>query len=321
MNKLDIVIIQYNESFKTLKPMLDSLKLQQAIDIEHDFKVIICNIGGKNIQSDIDAYKHLYEIEYHHKDGIGNISATRKWGFELGTAPYVMFCDCDDMFYNMVGIHTILYQIQENEFDVLYSNFYEQHEDMKLFDRERDSICVHGKVFRRKFLIDNKIEWNSNLIYHEDNPFCRLALHTAKKVVYIPRGFYLWKWHEGSITRTREEWLAETYPMLIDGSEYLVTEFLKRGNIQDATWYAMLMIQEGYFFLNSVYFSKPKCQELRPKAIERYKEYYNKYKTLANSLDEKRKSSMLEQLNQQVTFANKITFDEWINEIQSTVNK
>lgn len=318
MSKLDIVIIQYNETYETLHNMLDSIQLQQAVNLK-DIRVIICNIGGKeDLTKYFDGYSQVvydYPVEYHIKDGVGNISATRKWGFELGDAPYIMFCDCDDMFYNMFGLHTIFYQIDTEEFDTLYSNFYEQHEDLKVYDRERDSICVHGKVFRRQFLIDNKIEWNSKLVYHEDNPFVRLAIHLAKKVVYIPRGFYLWRYNPESITREKHEWLAKTYPMLIDASDYLVQEFKKRKCMKDARWYAMLMIQEGYFFLNSIYFEKEECKKYLDSVLKRYKEFYKKYNKLANKIDLNDKTKMIQELSAQCTMTTKLTFDEWIAKI------
>ena len=47
--KLQVLIPHYNEPFEVIKPMLDSLAIQQNVDLKNELGVIIVNDGNKNI--------------------------------------------------------------------------------------------------------------------------------------------------------------------------------------------------------------------------------------------------------------------------------
>ena len=44
--KLDILIPQYKETYEVIKPLLDSIALQQNVDLANDVGVIIVNDGS-----------------------------------------------------------------------------------------------------------------------------------------------------------------------------------------------------------------------------------------------------------------------------------
>ena len=97
MSKLDILIPRYDEEFEVVKPMLDSLAIQQSIEFK-DLKVIIMN-DGEERWLDIPKENYPFEIEqYAIKHG--GVSATRNALLDKSTADYIMFCDADDMFFN-----------------------------------------------------------------------------------------------------------------------------------------------------------------------------------------------------------------------------
>jgi len=56
------------------------------------------------------------------------VSATRNYCLDKATADYVMFCDADDMFYNMCGLYLIFKEINIG-FEVLLSVFTEETRD------------------------------------------------------------------------------------------------------------------------------------------------------------------------------------------------
>jgi glycosyltransferase involved in cell wall biosynthesis len=103
MKKLQILIPQWKETENIIKPLLDSIELQQNVDLKNDVGVIITNDGTdvKLSQDFLDSYS--YDIEYYHNEHKG-VSATRNYCLDKATAEYVMFCDADDMFYNMCGL-------------------------------------------------------------------------------------------------------------------------------------------------------------------------------------------------------------------------
>lgn len=107
-----------------------------------------------------------------------------------------MFCDADDMFSNILGIRMILDTIKNNPFEVLMSAFIEElktPDDNYIYNqRDNDQIFIHGKVFNRKFLIDNNIRWGDDLLIHEDSYFNSLAISIAQNKRYIPTPYYMW---------------------------------------------------------------------------------------------------------------------------------
>ena len=174
--KLQILIPQYKESDDIIKPLLDSIALQQNVDFS-EIGVIICNDGSDVHLSDELLQSYNYKIEYYLCEHNG-VSATRNACLDHATADYVMFCDADDMFYNMCGLWIIFREI-EIGFDSLTSAFIEETKFSPIvktketiyINHEMDSTFVHGKVHRRKYLIDKKIRWNNNLTIHEDSYF------------------------------------------------------------------------------------------------------------------------------------------------------
>ena len=44
--KLQILIPQYNETDEVIKPLLDSIEIQQSVDLKNDVGVIIVNDGS-----------------------------------------------------------------------------------------------------------------------------------------------------------------------------------------------------------------------------------------------------------------------------------
>ena len=104
-----------------------------------------------------------------------------------------MFCDADDMFFNVCGLYIVFREIDKNGgFDSLVSVFVEETRDPKTkeivyINREMDSTFVHGKVHRRKYLLNNNIRWNNSLTIHEDSYFNCLCQKLSKDVKYCLR--------------------------------------------------------------------------------------------------------------------------------------
>jgi glycosyltransferase involved in cell wall biosynthesis len=122
--KLDILVPQYKETDEVIKPLLDSIAIQQSINFE-DIGVIICNDGSDVFLSDKLLNSYPFKIEYYKEEHKG-VSATRNACLDHSTADYVMFCDADDMFYNACGIWIIFQAADKEGFDSLTSVFVEE---------------------------------------------------------------------------------------------------------------------------------------------------------------------------------------------------
>ena len=124
------------------------------------------------------------------------VSAARNAALDAATADYVMFCDADDMFCNVCGLHILFNEMEVGNFDTLMSTFIEESRHPETgkplyINHEIDSTFVHGKVHRLAYLRDNSIRWNDNLTVHEDSYFNILAQNLTPEVKYCPYSFYL----------------------------------------------------------------------------------------------------------------------------------
>ena len=84
-----------------------------------------------------------------------------------------------------------------SNFDVMTSVFIEEVKladgDVTYVNREMDSTFVHGKFYRRQYLLDNNIRFNPDLTIHEDSYFNCLAQKCTPEIKYSQVPFYLWK--------------------------------------------------------------------------------------------------------------------------------
>ena len=227
--KLQILVPQWNETDEVIKPLLDSLAIQQNVDFD-EFGVIIVNDGSdiKLSKEFLDSYP--YQILYFENEHQG-VSATRNACLDKATADYVMFCDADDMFYNACGLWIIFQEIENGGFDTMTSIFIEEtrfNGDVNYINREMDSTFVHGKIHRRKYLLKNKIRWNPKLTIHEDSYFNILCQNLTNKGKYCQAPFYLWKWRDNSVCRHDPKYILKTYNNMLDSNDALVDEFISR---------------------------------------------------------------------------------------------
>ena len=320
--KLQILVPQYKETDEIIKPLLDSIALQQNIDF-NEVGVIITNDGTEVKLSEELLNSYPYKIEYYHNEHKG-VSATRNYCLDKATADYVMFCDADDMFYNMCGLWIIFREMAIGEFDSLTSVFVEetrhpQTREIVYIHREMDSTFVHGKIHRRKYLVNNNIRWNDNLTIHEDSFFNCLCQKLSSNVKYCQTPFYLWKWRDDSVCRRDEKYILKTYNNMLDSNDALVSEFIKRNRLQDAEFYCTSMIYDAYYTMNKSEWINQDNKEYRDATEKRFKEYYLKYLYLFNGINEQTKNQIIygvrNRMFQEGLMLETITFDAWIKHI------
>lgn len=325
MRKLDILIPQYDETDEVLKNMLDSIAIQQNVDLKKDVGVIIVNDGSDVFLSDEFLNSYEFTIEYYKNEHKG-VSATRNACLDKSKAEYVMFCDADDMFFNACGLWIIFNEIDNNGgFDSLTSSFIEESRIPKkntptYVTREFDSTFVHGKVHRRKYLIDKKIRWDENLTIHEDSYFNIQCQKLSTKVKFCPSPFYLWKWRDNSVCRHDPKYILKTYINMLDSSDACIQQFIKRHKISIAKQLATGMIYDCYFNMNKDEWLNQKNQSYRNKTEKRFKEYYHKYKEYFETINQDEKNQIIigvkNRMFEEGLMMESITFDDWIQEIE-----
>lgn len=324
--KLQILVPQYKETEDIIKPLLDSIEVQQNVDLKNDIGVIIVNDGTDVYLSDEFLNRYSYNIDYYkHECENKGVSATRNAALDYATADYVMFCDADDMFYNACGMYIILREIEIGEFDSLVSAFVEETRDQDgnvvYVNHDMDSTFVHGKVHRRQFLIDKNIRWNDALTIHEDSYFNCLCQRLAGELKYSQTPFYLWRWRDASVCRHDPKYILKTYNNMLDSNTALVEEFLKRGREEDAQFFATNMIYDAYFTMNKDEWLNQENREYRKATELRFKEYWFKFKYLHDTIAPEIKTQIIMGIKNRMYMEGMVletmTFNEWIKWIES----
>ncbi len=319
--KLQFLIPQYHETDEVIKPLLDSIAIQQNVPMD-ELGAIICNDGSDIFLTEDFLNSYPFKIEYH-KEPHRGVSATRNACLKYATADYVMFCDADDMFYNACGLW-IIFREMETGFDSLTSVFIEETRvegEVNYINREMDSTFVHGKVHRRKYLIKKKIYFNNKLTIHEDSYFNILAQNLSENVKYCQTPFYLWKWRDESVCRHDPKYILKTYKNMLDSNDALIEEFIKRDKKDKASFYAAFMIFDAYYTMNKPEWIEQENKEYRDSTELRFADYYKKYKHLWDNLGNGdkmmisngvRSRSVMEGMGMEI-----VTINEWLKHIEN----
>lgn len=321
--KLQILVPQYKETEAIIKPLLDSIEIQQNIDLKNDVGVIIVNDGTDTYLSKDFLNCYTYKIDYYLNEHKG-VSATRNACLDCATADYVMFCDADDMFYNACGLYIIFREIDNGGFDSLVSAFIEESRmpgtnEPVYINHDMDSTFVHGKVHNRKFLLEQNIRWNDKLTIHEDSYFNCLCQKLARELKYSPTPFYLWKWRDDSVCRNDFKYILKTYNNMLDSNDALVDELMKRSKLQEAQFYATSMIFDAYFTMNKQEWIDQENKEYRNETEKRFKTYYMKFKYLYETIPQEAKFQIIASIKNRMytegLLMESITFEDWIKHI------
>ena len=323
--KLQILIPQYKENDSVIKPLLDSIAIQQNVPMD-EIGVIICNDGSDVFLSDELLNSYPFKIEYH-KEPHRGVSGTRNACLDYATADYVMFCDADDMFCNVCGLWIIFREMGiDGGFDSMVSVFVEESrnpenkKEVMYINHDMDSTFVHGKVHRRDYLLKQQIRWNEKLTIHEDSYFNILCQNLSQNVKYCPMPFYLWKWRDESVCRHDPKYILKTYRNMLDSNDALVDEFLSRGVQDKAAFYTAFMVFDSYYTMNKEEWKNQENQEYRDSTEKRFAEYYEKHKDLWNSIpindkmmisNNVRSRSVMEGMRMEA-----ITIDGWLRHIE-----
>ena len=296
---LSILIPHFNEPVEVIKPLLDSIAIQQNIDMS-EIEVIICDDGPDAVLLPDEFLKsYPYDIQYHREEK-GGVSVMRQKAFEYSTGEYVSWNDADDMWYHCLafwfikketktpmqvpinGVPTTVYG-----FDAMKSTFLEEGKNPEtgetyFIDRAQAYQFVHGSVYKAKFIRDNDIHWFPDCYIHEDHVLFGQVSACTQNIKYCQVPFYLWKWRDNSICRKSPNYIKETYPDLIKSTDELVDWYKSHLKFDNARQSVAQIIFDGYYTFRHPSWKDIKTKEYRDIAEKRYAEFYIKNKELWN---------------------------------------
>lgn len=218
---LDIIVPHYKEPWSLCKYLFDSIAMQELIDW-NDIKVIVINDGTDVVLDDALFNRYPYQVDYVIKTNAG-VSAARNFGLDCATADYVMFCDADDGFLSNLALFLLFKEMNDGRPTMINPAFIEESQltikDVTQFIviHQADATYIHGKCYRRDFLVDNDIRFPDGANLHEDLYFNSLAIAIGKdEIREISNPLYLWRWNKNSVVRHESDFLIRNYPALVD---------------------------------------------------------------------------------------------------------
>jgi cellulose synthase/poly-beta-1,6-N-acetylglucosamine synthase-like glycosyltransferase len=230
--RIQFLVPQYKENEETISFLLDSIETQLHID-KKDMGVIICSDGGEYILDQKFLDKYSYDIEYVICEHRG-VSATRNSALILSDAEYVMFCDADDGFVSNIGVYSLIRSLDLNPKSEMLSSkiFIEDNVNgyPEFIVGDHNNTFVHGKVFRRDFLISHELFFDERLKIHEDSYFCNIINFYAKNKSYNNNAFYCWRKNPNSVSNQEYYFVKTMWRLLLTNNS--LVNLMKTINIE-----------------------------------------------------------------------------------------
>ena len=278
--KLDIIIPHYKEPWDVCKYLFDTIATQRGVFMGN-IRVIMVNDGEDNcFVSDVFlGYPfEIIQLGMPH----GGVSAARNHGLDNSDADYVMFCDCDDGFLSNYGLHLVFSAMQEGA-DYIVSNFVEEtytdNNAPTIIRHDNDYTFMHGKVYKRQFLVDHNLRFDESMTIHEDGYFNALVLATAQhegKIKTIDTPFYLWMWHDNSTVRKdRQDFVLKTYESLMQTRIGVCKELKRRGYKEDYETAVCMTVLNSYYDFQKASYWIQKNDAYRRKAERAFASFYS----------------------------------------------
>ena len=210
MAKLDIIVTHYKEPWTVGKKFFDMLGTQQGINFD-DIAVYLIHDGTEYFPCE---YFNSYPFAVtQHTIPHAGVSAARNAGFEMSNSGWVCFCDFDDMFSNAFSLFSVI-PVLSDEYNLLWGDFWSVD---KTFDgtfsvtkRELNFVFIHGKFFRREYLTQAGIRFDTDLEFNEDCLFVTTIMETLPpdKIgkISCPFPLYVWCYTPDSATTTENNW-------------------------------------------------------------------------------------------------------------------
>lgn len=279
--KLQILVNHFKESEDIIDRFFNSLKMQKGVD----FQVLLCSDGGGVRLSRDFLLKYGLNIKYLYLPH-GGMCRTRNVLLDSSEAEYIMFCDIDDCFFKDDGLYSLLKAADESNADFISSIYkaeYLVNNEYKYAEHDDYTIRLHGKLFRRRYLIENSIRFPDELETTGDMYFLWLAYALCNNVVKVANIFYIWKHNPNSLTRYEEFCDIKDYKYTVE-CFYLLGEELKRRkrydllkNLISTSFASFYMDTNAPLWKNAPKDYQESANEAVSKFLSRYYSFYLTY--------------------------------------------
>lgn len=202
---IDIIIPAYNCS-TTLARTLASIAAQTK---HRAIVTIVDDCSTEDLIPIIKPFQELFSIRYIKTDhNLKYPGLVRQVGIDASYEPYIMFLDSDDIL-DPRAVQICNSQMMNTEADIIIGYFFCQMRDegYNVMD-ESQTTWLHGNVYRRSFLKENNIRFDTG--YNEDGAFNTQCFLLSNKIAISNIPIYYWMNSNTSITRSNKEFVLRT---------------------------------------------------------------------------------------------------------------
>jgi len=346
MRKLDICVPHWQETPEEMEPLLDSIKVQRAVDLSQ-VGVVIAYDGPDASELPLDEWRSRYPfaIEDVHPEK-GGVSHTRNAALDASEAEFVMFADADDCLMDNRGLFIVFREMDADPnpqelavmgvsekdagkgFDFLVCDFVEENKrpdtgKMDYLPHVNNMTFVHSQVARRQWLVDNGIRFNDALTVHEDSYFVCLCRELVKpyRGKYCAHPWFLWCWRDASVCRHDPDYILKTYNNMLDSNDALVDEFTRRMMPEKANSYCVMMVFDAYYCMNKPEWIEVNHKDYRDRVERRFAEYFRKHESKWDAVSPQERAVISNGVRQRSVgegmLMEAITIDDWLKRIKS----
>ena len=160
---IDVIIPLYNAR-DTLARTLYSILLQKNV---HEIKVTLVDDASSCSYDDIiDQFSKQLNLQYFRLEKNSGPGVARQYGLDHTSAPFFVFCDSDDVFYDCYSLRNLKDFLIDGGYDAVSGKVIEMSE--KIFDCFVARFdMLHGKMYSRSYLESHSIEFPP--FYHSED--------------------------------------------------------------------------------------------------------------------------------------------------------
>lgn len=284
MADITIIIPVYNCEETVLRRCLDSL-----CALGEEAEILIVDDGSTDqTPATLKEYDNKYSFVHVFTQVNTGVSGARNAGLERATGRWVLFSDADDV-SDARAIRSAISRMDRENADYGFGDFQkiigEKTEIMELEDPTsskellRMMLCqpnrygaVWGKVFRREFLEENHLRFDTSLSHAEDTEFLVRVLARADKVCHLTDAWYHYYVYPSSAAKINREALDHFEKSLEVIQSDVAGENLEiRKAFHNCVNINLLIMMVNYVFRPGVSFreGKPVLEELLNKPLFR----------------------------------------------------
>ena len=206
MKKISIIVPIYNA-----EKYLDECIQSVLNEIDESVELLLIDDGSEDDSWNIcKRYKRENIRVFNNKNH--GVSYSRNFGIEIAQGDFILFLDADD--FLLKGWKRAIDKALENDFDVGYFTCSKMAiSKLDILDSMigfpscslKNMAGILDKIYRRKFILDNKIRFNENIINGEDELFNIQVILATEHWCFIEQFIYFYRQNNLSASHTFNE--------------------------------------------------------------------------------------------------------------------